>query len=207
VAVVGGGDAAAEEALAMSKIARSVLLVHRRTEFRATASLRQAIAEDPNIRVLTPYAVSEILGQEPAGVSGVRLRNLETGEEHEEELEGVFVAIGHEPASEMFARWLDTDSRGFLLTQPGTTATNVPGVFAAGDVADPRYRQAITAAGSGCAAAIDAERWLVTDGSREIHRDAVETRADGTGTDRTGTDRSTDRAADTGVPQPVGVQR
>ena len=165
VAVVGGGDAAVEEALALSKIARSVVLVHRRDEFRANASLRQALRNDPKIEVLTPYVVEEILGVEPAGVSGLRVREVGSGVARDLAVDGVFVAIGHDPASELFTPALAVNSHGFLLTEQGSTATNVPGVFAAGDVADPRYRQAITAAASGCAAAIDAERWLITGGS------------------------------------------
>jgi thioredoxin reductase (NADPH) len=174
VVVVGGGDAAVEEALQLTKIARSVLLVHRRPEFRASTALRSALARDAKIEVLTPYVVDEIIGQEPAGVTGVRLRDLDTGLVREEEVEGIFVAIGHDPASELVKPWLTVTSNGFLVTEPGTTATNVPGVFAAGDVADPRYRQAITAAASGCAAAIDTERWLISGSSGEPAGDAGE---------------------------------
>ncbi|HWG97920.1 MAG TPA: thioredoxin-disulfide reductase [Pilimelia sp.] len=162
VAVIGGGDAALEEALQLSKIARSVLLVHRRDGFRANAGLRAAVARDPRIEVLVPYLVDDILGQAPAGVHGLQLRNAQTGQCRTVEVDGVFVAIGHEPSSELFRPALATDSHGFLVTADGSTATNVPGVFAAGDVADPRYRQAVTAAASGCAAAIDAERWLIS---------------------------------------------
>lgn len=162
VLVVGGGDAAAEEALQLSKIAVSVLLVHRRGELRASAPMRAALMANPNVTLLTPYVVDEILGQHPEGVTGVRLRHVEHGTHHEEPVDGVFVAIGHEPASALFAPWLRLDEHGFVVTAAGSTATNVPGVFAAGDVADPRYRQAITAAASGCAAAIDAERWLLS---------------------------------------------
>jgi thioredoxin reductase (NADPH) len=160
VVVVGGGDAAVEEALALSKIATNVVLVHRRRQFRANASIQSAVASTSNIRMVTPAAVAEILGEE-LGVTGVRLRDEETGEETVVPTDGVFVAIGHEPASGMFTPWLEVDEYGFLRTSGGT-ATRVPGVFAAGDVADPRYRQAVTAAASGCAAAIDAERWLMS---------------------------------------------
>jgi thioredoxin reductase (NADPH) len=175
VAVVGGGDAAVEEALALSKIARSVVLVHRRHDFRANATLRKVLTNEPKVEILTPYVVDEIVGLEPAGVTGMRVRDVETGAVRELDVEGVFVAIGHDPASELFTSAVAADARGFLLTAPRSTATNVPGVFAAGDVADPRYRQAVTAAASGCAAAIDAERWLITGGSG--HTDEEDVRA------------------------------
>ena len=158
VVVVGGGDAAAEEALTLSRIAAEVILVHRRTEFRATASLMAAVKGRPNVTILTPYVVTAILGS--AGVTGVRLRDLTDDSVRDLDADGVFVAIGHEPATDLVSPWLKVDVHGFVVTEPGTTATNVPGVFAAGDIADSRYRQAVTAAGSGCSAAIDAERWL-----------------------------------------------
>ena len=161
VVVVGGGDAAAEEALMLSNIADSVVMVHRRRDFRATASILAAVADTANIRMLTPVVVDEILGEE-LGVTGVRVRDIESGAETILPAEGVFVAIGHEPASGMFTTWLEADEHGFLQTADGTTETRVPGVFVAGDVGDPRYRQAITAAASGCTAAIDAERWLMS---------------------------------------------
>jgi thioredoxin reductase (NADPH) len=161
VVVVGGGDAAAEEALMLSNIAESVVLVHRRRDFRATATIRAAVADTANIQILTPFVVDEILGEE-LGVTGVRVRDIESGTEMTVPAEGVFVAIGHEPASGLFTNWLKTDEHGFLQTAHGTTETCVPGVFVAGDVGDPRYRQAITAAASGCTAAIDAERWIMS---------------------------------------------
>jgi len=167
VVVVGGGDAAVEEALALSGIASSVALVHRRTEFRANATLLAAVAERSNIRVITPSVVTEILGGD-LGVTGVRIRNVDTGAETTLDTDGVFVAIGHVPASGMFTDWLDTDEQGFLRASGEGTATRVPGVFVAGDVGDPRYRQAVTAAASGCAAAIDAERWLMGHRGRQI---------------------------------------
>ncbi len=159
VAVVGGGDAAVEEALALARIAAHVTLVHRRTEFRANAALRATLLES-DVEVLAPYVVDEVLGGD-LGVSGVRVRHADHGSTRELDVTGLFVAIGHDPASGLFEGYLKTDDHGFLWTESGTTATSVPGVFAAGDVADPRYRQAITAAASGCAAAIDAERWLL----------------------------------------------
>ena len=161
VVVVGGGDAAAEEALMLSRIAESVVLVHRRNEFRANALLRERLAQAPNLQIRTPHVVEEILGND-MGVTGVRLRDLSNDSEVTEPVEGVFVAIGHEPASALFAPWLKVDEHGFLITEEGCTATSVPGVFAAGDVADRRYRQAITATAAGCQAAIDLERWLLT---------------------------------------------
>jgi thioredoxin reductase (NADPH) len=160
VAVVGGGDAALEEAVMLSKLASSVVLVHRREQFRANASLRAAIPAIRNITLRTPYIVSDILGDDETGVTGVRLRGVDDGDEIVEQVDGLFVAVGNEPASEMFTRWLATDAHGFLLTEPGTTATSVPGVFVAGDVSDPRYRQAVTAAAAGCRAALDLERWF-----------------------------------------------
>jgi thioredoxin reductase (NADPH) len=168
VAVVGGGDAAFEEALVLTRIAKSVLLVHRRNEFRANAAARELAMTNSKIEMATPYVVTEIIGEEPAGVSGLRLRDVEAGGEREEEVDGVFIAIGHEPASAMFAKWLRVDRLGYLVTVGKTTATNVPGVFAAGDVADRRYRQAVTAAATGCSAAIDAERWLIGGGTELV---------------------------------------
>jgi thioredoxin reductase (NADPH) len=145
----------------MSRIAASVVLVHRREQFRANASLRALLPEVENLQIRTPHVVSEILGDD-MGVNGVRLRDLSDGSEITEPVNGVFVAIGHDPASAMFQPWLKVDEHGFLITEEGSTATSVPGVFAAGDVTDPRYRQAVTAAGAGCQAALDVERWLLT---------------------------------------------
>jgi len=164
VGVVGGGDAAVEEAMQLSHIAESVVLIHRRDGFRANAALRAALALDPKITVRTPYVVTEVLGDDPTGVTGVRLAHVDTGSVEELQLDGLFVAIGHEPNSAMFHKWLTVNEYGFILTEPDTTASNVPGVFVAGDVADPRYRQAVTAASTGAQAAIDAERWLIRRG-------------------------------------------
>jgi thioredoxin reductase (NADPH) len=159
VAVIGGGDVALEEALMMSSIAETVVLVHRRDEFRASAANQAAVLRTPNISVLTPYVVTEILGDQ-GGVTGIEVRDVDRNSTTRIDVEGVFVAIGHQPATALFTSWLKVDAGAFLITEPDSTATNTPGVFAAGDVADPRYRQAITAAASGCAAALDAERWL-----------------------------------------------
>jgi thioredoxin reductase (NADPH) len=172
VAVIGGGDAAVEEALALKEIAASVTLIHRRREFRANATIQAVLADTPEITVRTPYVVTDLLANE-AGLTGLSIRDTETGQLDEVGVDGLFITIGHEPASEMFTPWLATDPSGFLLTEPHSTATTVPGVFAAGDVADPRYRQAVTAAASGCEAAIDAERWLNHHRSRPVRTTAV----------------------------------
>jgi len=162
VAVIGGGDAAVEEAIQLAGIADTVVLIHRRSGFRANASIRSVVADTPGITVRTPYVAAEILGDDAAGVTGVRVAHVDTGAVEDIPVDGVFIAIGHEPNSAMFTKWLTVDEYGFLVTEPGSTASNVPGVFIAGDVADPRYRQAITAAASGASAAIDAERWLIS---------------------------------------------
>jgi thioredoxin reductase (NADPH) len=164
VTVVGGGDAAVGEALSLRNIAAGVTLIHRRTELRAGTASRQALAAAADIEVLTPYVIADILGDDENGVTGLTLTRLTDGTTSTVACDGLFVSIGHEPATALFAPWLETD-RGWLVTQPGTTATSMPGVFAAGEVSDVRYRQAITAAASGCAAAIDAERWLTSSGA------------------------------------------
>ena len=160
VIVVGGGDSALEEASFMAKFASEVVLVHRRDAFRASAIMIDYAKAKPNIRMLTPYAVEEVLGVADGKVTGARLRNVETGEEHVEDAQGFFVAIGHEPNTELFDGILDLHENRYLKVEAGSTRTNIEGVFAAGDVYDFTYRQAITAAGSGCMAALDAERWL-----------------------------------------------
>ncbi len=169
VVVVGGGDSAMEEATFLARFASEVVLVHRRSEFRASRVMVDRARSTANLRIETPYTVEEVLGDDQ--VTGVRLRHAETGEALELPTDGVFVAIGHDPTTALFRGILDMDDQGYLLQQPGSTATNVTGVFAAGDVADHTYRQAVTAAGSGCAAALDAERWLVT--AREAHAGAA----------------------------------
>lgn len=163
VTVVGGGDAAVGEALSLRNIAANVTLVHRRTELRASTASKQALAAATDVEVLTPYVVEDILGDDEHGVTGVLLNHVGDGSRSAVDTDGLFVAVGHDPATALFMPWLETD-RGWIVTQYGTTATSVPGVFAAGEVADVRYRQAITAAASGCAAAIDAERWLISSG-------------------------------------------
>ena len=158
IVVVGGGDSAFEEALFLTRFGTKVTLVHRRNDFRASQIMVSRALANPKIELLTPYAVEEVLGE--AMVAGLRLRNTDTGELRDIEAEGFFVAIGHDPNTRLFVDQLDHDENGYLITQPGSTETNVPGVFAVGDVQDHTYRQAITAAGSGCMGALDAERYL-----------------------------------------------
>jgi thioredoxin reductase (NADPH) len=166
VAVVGGGDTAMEEAHYLAKLASRVYLIHRRDEFRASKIMQDRVLSDPKIEVVWNAAVDEILGDtEPTRrVHSIRLRDVHTNETRVLPVSGVFIAIGHKPNSEIFRGILDMDDVGYLKTEPGSTRTNVPGVFAAGDLADSVYRQAVTAAGTGCMAAIDAERFLSTEG-------------------------------------------
>jgi thioredoxin reductase (NADPH) len=160
VYVVGGGDSAFEEALFLTKFATRVHLVHRRDEFRASRIMVDRAEANDKLDFILSAVVDEILGD--ANVEGLRLRSTETGETWEVPADGVFVAIGHDPNTALFVDQLDHDANGYLVTHPGSTETNVPGVFAAGDVQDHTYRQAITAAGSGCMAALDAEKFLAT---------------------------------------------
>jgi thioredoxin reductase (NADPH) len=160
VVVVGGGDSALEEATYLAKYASEVVVVHRRDEFRASPIMQDYARRRENLTFRTPYVVEEVLGGESGKVSGVRLRHAETGAELVEPADGFFVAIGHDPTTALFLDWLDHDEAGYLVTRDGSTRTNVEGVFAAGDVQDHVYRQAVTAAASGCMAALDAERWL-----------------------------------------------
>jgi len=162
VVVVGGGNTAVEEALYLSNIARSVTVVHRRAEFRAERIMQNRLFAKDNVRVVWNAEVAEILGEtKPVkSVTGVRLRDRATGELSDVATHGVFVAIGHAPATDVFGDQLRKKDGGYLWVEPGTTRTSVEGVFAAGDVADDVYRQAVTAAGLGCMAALEAERWL-----------------------------------------------
>lgn len=161
VVVVGGGNAALDEAIAMARVASRVIVVHRRHGFRADDVVERAARETTGIEILTPYAVEGLVASPDGELSAVRLRNVETGTDRELATAGLFVAIGHEPQVGLFAEYLEIEN-GHIRISPTSTATSVEGVFAAGDVADARYRQAVTAAASGCMAAIDAERWLVT---------------------------------------------
>lgn len=158
VAVVGGGDTAAEEALYLSGLARKVYLIHRRDELRASKIMAKRVEEKENIEVVWNSVPKEVVGDK--AVNGVVVENVKTGEEKTIDITGFFVAIGHKPNSEVFTDYLDHDEVGYLKTIPDTSRTNVEGVFACGDVMDSVYRQAVTAAGTGCRAAIDAERWL-----------------------------------------------
>ena len=160
VVVVGGGDSAMEEALYLTKFAWKVTLAHRRAEFRASQIMVDRVRDHDRIEILTPFVVEEVLGVDTGKLTGVLLRNVDTDETMEYATDGLFVAIGHDPTTKLFVDWLDHDDNGYLVTKGKTTETNIPGVFAAGDVQDHVYRQAITAAGSGCAAALDAERFL-----------------------------------------------
>jgi thioredoxin reductase (NADPH) len=167
IVVVGGGDSALEEALYLTRFGTKVTLVHRRNEFRASPIMIDRARANEKIELLTPYTVDEVLGD--MSVTGVRLRNTETDEPLEIEARGFFVAIGHDPNTKLFVDQLDHDEGGYLVTQPGSTATNIPGVFAVGDVQDHVYRQAVTAAGSGCMGALDAERYLAAlDGHQAV---------------------------------------
>ncbi|MGH6801121.1 MAG: thioredoxin-disulfide reductase [Methylocella sp.] len=161
VVVIGGGNTAVEEALYLSHIATKVTLVHRRDTFRAERILQERLFKRPNVELIFDHVVDEIRGAgDPPGVTHIRLRNVKTESLREVEADGVFVAIGHEPASGLFKGQLAIKPNGYIETAPFSTATSVPGVFAAGDVADDIYRQAVTAAGLGCMAAMEAERWL-----------------------------------------------
>ena len=161
VVVVGGGNTAVEEALYLANIASKVTVVHRRDSFRAEKILQDRLFKLPNVEVVWNSAVEEICGTDsPSSVTHVRLKNLVTGQVSDLTTHGVFIAIGHKPSTELFAGQLDMKPGGYLQTKPGSTETNIPGVFAAGDVADDIYRQAVTAAGMGCMAALETERYL-----------------------------------------------
>ena len=161
VLVVGGGNTAAEEALFLANLATKVTLVHRREALRAEKILQERVFANPKIEMVWDSAVDDILGGgEPPKVTGVRLKNLKTGKVTEKKLDGVFVAIGHKPATELVAGQIKMKPNGYVWTAPNSTATSVPGLFAAGDVADDIFRQAVTAAGLGCMAALEAEKFL-----------------------------------------------
>ena len=176
VVVIGGGNSAVEEALYLSNLAKSVTVVHRRDEFRAERILQDRLFKKDNVKILWDSEVDEIVGEPgkapmPPSVNGIRLRNRTSGEISHLPVDGVFVAIGHAPAVELFAGKLKQKPNGYLWTAPDSTRTDVPGVFAAGDVTDDIYRQAVTAAGMGCMAALEAEKYLA---EIETHREAAE---------------------------------
>jgi thioredoxin reductase (NADPH) len=161
VVVVGGGNTAVEEALFLTNFASKVTLVHRRDELRAEKVMQERLFKHPKIEMVWDSVVEEVVGAEdPLGVTGVKVKNLKTGEVSEIAADGLFVAIGHDPATSLFKGQLEMDKEGYLVTKPDSTATNLPGVYAAGDVKDKVYRQAVTAAGMGCMAALEAERYL-----------------------------------------------
>ena len=172
VAIVGGGNTAVEEAIYLTQHATKVTLIHRRDSFRAERIMQERLFANPKIAVVWDSVVEEVLGGgQPAGVTGIRIRNVKSGETRELKVDGLFVAIGHDPATQLFKGKLPLDNEGYVITQPDSTATAIPGVFAAGDVKDKVFRQAVTAAGLGCMAAIEAEKFLA------VEEDAAAARA------------------------------
>ena len=174
--VIGGGDSAAEEAMFLAKYGRHVTVLVRKDRLRASKTMAKRLLAHPKVSVRYDTVATEVTGEAKAGglMTGLRLRNVVTGEESEMEANGLFYAVGHDPATALFNRALDMDADGYILTRPGTSYTNVEGVFAAGDVQDKRYRQAITSAGSGCVAALEAEKFLAEREDEEDVRDGIE---------------------------------
>ncbi len=161
VAVVGGGNAAVEEAMFLTKFASKVHLIHRRNELRAEKLLQEKLKANKKIQIIWDSVIEEVMGtNEPKGVSGIKLKNVKTNKTSELKVDGLFIAIGHDPATTLFKDQLKMDKEGYLITKPDSTITNIPGVFAAGDVKDKIFRQAVTAAGMGCMAALEAEKHL-----------------------------------------------
>ncbi len=160
VAVVGGGNTAADEALYLSNIAKSVTLIHRRDELRADKVMQERVLKNEKINVEWNSVVDEVLGEMPKGVTGAILKNVKTGEKKEIKVDGIFIAIGHHPNTDLFKGILDINEEGYLITKPNSCQTNIEGVFAAGDVQNPNFRQAVVAAGSGCIASLEAEKFL-----------------------------------------------
>jgi thioredoxin reductase (NADPH) len=164
IGVVGGGDTAMEEALFLTKLASKVTVIHRRPDLRASKVMQQRALANPKIHWEWNQEVTDIQGDKKGGVTGVKTRDTQTGKERTHPMNGLFIAIGHQPNTDLFKGQLEMDPVGYIKVEPGTTRTSIPGVFASGDAADPVYRQAVTAAGTGCMAAIDAERWLASQG-------------------------------------------
>ena len=161
VAVIGGGNAAVEEALFLTKFATKVRLIHRRDKFRAEKMLQKKLMENKKIEIIWDSVLEEVLGNEkPKGVTGIKIKNVKTNKTTQLNIHGLFIAIGHDPATSLFKGQLDMDKEGYLITKPDSTQTNKPGVFAAGDVKDKVFRQAVTAAGMGCMSALEAEKFL-----------------------------------------------
>lgn len=161
VMVVGGGDSAMEEAGFLTRFASQVTIIHRRDNFRASKIMAQRVLDNPKVDVMWNSTVSRMLGDaKNGGLTGVTLKDISNGSEKDHPIDGLFLAIGHRPNTELFKGQLDLDKKGYLVTEPKSSRTNIPGVFASGDVQDSVYRQAVTAAGTGCMAAIDAERFL-----------------------------------------------
>lgn len=179
VAVVGGGNSAVEEALFLSQLCEKVTLIHRRDTLRAEKIAQQRLFDNPKIDILWDTKVTDVLGVMPGagdhpGVTGLSLENVKTGDTSQLDVDGMFVAIGHDPATELFKGKLKMDDEGYLITAPDSTATNIEGVYAAGDVKDKTYRQAVTAAGMGCMAALEADRFLAEHGASDVHAQAAE---------------------------------
>ncbi len=163
VIVVGGGNTAVEEALFLTNFAKRVTVIHRRSEFRAERILQDRLFKNPKIEVVWNHVLEEVTGEDdPKSVTGVRIKNVDTGEITDRQVDGVFIAIGHAPATELFKGQLDMKPSGYIVTKPDSTATSLEGVYAAGDVTDDLFRQAVTAAGMGCMAALEAEKYLTT---------------------------------------------
>ncbi|MEE8227855.1 MAG: thioredoxin-disulfide reductase [Kiloniellales bacterium] len=169
VAVVGGGNTAVEEAMFLTNFARKVTLIHRRNALRAEQILQDRLFRNEKIEVLWDHVTDDVVGTDaPLGVTGILVRNVKSGAVQELAVDGMFVAIGHDPATQLFRGQLDMDAEGYIVTNPDSTATGVPGVYAAGDVRDKVYRQAVTAAGMGCMAALEAEKFLAEQGTSEV---------------------------------------
>ena len=163
VAVIGGGNAAVEEAIFLTKFATKVKLIHRRNELRAEKMLQKKLKENKKIEIIWDSVLEEVLGNEkPKGVTGIKIKNVKTNKTTQHNVHGLFIAIGHDPATSLFKGQLDMDKEGYLITKPDSTQTNKPGVFAAGDVKDKVFRQAVTAAGMGCMSALEVEKFLAS---------------------------------------------